>query len=190
MSRLTIPKIPFRPLTMITQGYLFHSRLTSRGTLPKSHIFPLPQVSSIWFILFPLIGATWITLGQKFQDNPNLTKALSFDRNFPSLGQPEPFQAKKSQDSPNLIKTLSFDRNITWIISNPKESVKTVHFIATYQVSVPLQLGFLKKNEKMEKELWSFHHAFGIFKWIQTREIPIKETRNLKLLKKEKIWSD
>ena len=39
----------------------------------------------------------------------------------------------------------------------------------------------------MEKELWSFHHAFEIFEWIQIREIPTKETRNLKLLKKKNM---
>ena len=134
MSRLTIPKIPFRSLIMIIQGYLFHSRLTVRSTLSKSQTFHFPKTvqSDSYF----LIGATWNTLGQKFQDNPNLTKALSFDKNFHSLGQPEPFQAKKSQDSPNLIKTLSFDRNITWTISDPKESVKTVHVVATCQVSI------------------------------------------------------
>ena len=39
----------------------------------------------------------------------------------------------------------------------------------------------------MEKELWYFHHAFGIFEWIQTGEITIKETRNLKFSKKKNL---
>ena len=51
-SRLTIPKIPFRSLIMIIQGYLFHSRLTVRSTLSKSQTFHYPKSSPIWLILF------------------------------------------------------------------------------------------------------------------------------------------
>ena len=111
------------------------------GTLTQKQDLSSPQDKSIWFILFPLTKATWTILDQKCQDNSNLTKALSFDWNFPSLGQLEPFRAKKSQDSPNLIKTLSFDGNTTWIISEPKEPVQTVHVVATCQVSIPYNQG-------------------------------------------------
>ena len=110
MSRFTIPKILFKSLTMITQDYIPN---WYPGThYPKAKFSIAPSQSNLAHT-FSLTGATWTILDQEFQDNPNLTKTLSFDKNFPSLGQPEPFRAKKSQDSPNLIKTLSFDRNIT-----------------------------------------------------------------------------
>ena len=53
MSRFAISKIPFRPLTMITQDYLFHSRLTSRDTLPKSQIFHCPMSVQSDLYFFP-----------------------------------------------------------------------------------------------------------------------------------------
>ena len=65
-----------------------------QGHIIQKSNFSLPQVSQSDSYLFPLIGAIWTTLGQKFQDNPNLTKTLSFDRNFPSLGNLNPFGPK------------------------------------------------------------------------------------------------
>ena len=106
MSRFTIPKIPFRPLTMITQDYLFHSRLTARDTLPKSQIFHYPKSVQSNSYFFFWLGQPKPFWAKKFQDNPNMTKALSFDRNFPSLGQSETLWTKNPQTSPNLIKTL------------------------------------------------------------------------------------
>ena len=97
MSRFTIPKIPFRSLTMITPVYLFLLPIDIQRHTTQKPDFPLPQDNSIWFILFSLTGATWTILDQEFQDNSNLTKALSFDKNFPSLGSPEPFRAKKTK---------------------------------------------------------------------------------------------
>ena len=140
-SRLTLPKIPFKPLTMIIQYYLFfYSQLTSRGTLSKSQIFPLLQVSLIWFILFPLIGATWITLGQKFQDNPNLTKALSSDKNFLSLRQHEPLWAQKTQTVQIWLKPFFWqDQFEPHLI--PKNPVKTVHIVAIHQITSPHNQG-------------------------------------------------
>ena len=137
MSRLTIPKNPFQALDHDYTRLNFSFLIDIQGHITQKPDFSLPQVKS------------------------NLTHTF-----FPWLGQPEPFWAKKTQTSLKLIKTLSFDRNITWTISDPKEPVKTVH-ICCYNTSSqhPLQIKVpnLNKNEKMEKELWSFHHAFGIF---------------------------
>ena len=38
----------------------------------------------------------------------------------------------------------------------------------------------------MKKELWSFHHAFGIFEWIQTKRNPHKRHEKSETLEKEK----
>ena len=130
MSRLTIPKNPFQALDHDYTRLHFSFPIGIQGHITQKPNFPLPQVSPIWLILFP-----W-------------------------LGQPEPFWVKSPKTNPNLIKTLSFDRNITWTISDPKEPVKIVHFVATYQVNVPLQLGFLNKKKK---EKWKNGKRIMIF---------------------------
>ena len=80
MSRLTIPKIPFRSLTMIIQNYPFHSRLTFWGMLTQKQDFIALRQFNLTHT-FPLTEATWTTFGQKSQGSPNLTKTLSIDKN-------------------------------------------------------------------------------------------------------------
>ena len=99
MSRLTIPKIPFRSLTMITQGYLFHPRLIPRGTLPKSQISHCPM--SVQFDSYF----------------------------FPWLGQPEPFWAKSAKIIQIWLKPFPLTgTSLHWGNLNPfrPKSPKTV----------------------------------------------------------------
>ena len=153
---------PKNPFQALDHDYTrLHSQLVSRDTLPKSQIFHCPK---------------------SFQFNSYF---------FPSLGQPEPFRAKKTQTNPNLIKTLSFDRNITWTISDPKEPVKTVHFIATYQVCVPLQSRFLNlKRKKNWKRIMIFPSCIWDI-WINpNKRNPYKRNEKSENSRKRKIWSD
>ena len=164
MSRLTIPKIPFRPLTMIIQGYIFHSRSTSKGTLPKSQIFPLPQDNSIWFILFPWLG----------QPEPFWTKSDKIIqiwlKPFPLTGTSfhwdnlNPFRPKSPKTVQTWLKLcpLTGTRNKPYLIQkNLSRQFTLLQHIKS--VSSTIRVPKQKKREKMEKELWSFHHTFGIF---------------------------
>ena len=108
---------------------------------PKARFFIAPSPSNLTHTFFPWLGQPeplWVKSSEIIQI---WLKPFPLTGTFPWLEQLKPFWAKKTQTSPNLIKTLSFDRNITWTISDPKEPVKTVHVVATYQVSIPYNQG-------------------------------------------------
>ena len=78
MSRLTIPKIPFRSLTMITPDYLSLPPIDIQGHVTQKQDCPLPQDS-----LTHTFSLDWGNLnhfGPKRPIQSNLTKILFFDQ--------------------------------------------------------------------------------------------------------------
>ena len=170
----------------------FLTPIDIQGHIPKSQIFHCPKSVQFDSYFFPLIGATWTILGQKCQDNPNLTKAFSFDRNFPSLGQPEPFRAQKTRQvqtwlklcpltgtshKPSLIQKnlsrqftlLQHIKSASLTIRVPKQKKEIKKWKKNYDLSI-MHLGYLNesKQEKSPSNKWEIWNS----------------------RKKKKIWSD
>ena len=133
MSRLTISKNPFQALDHDYTRLLFSSLIDIQGHITQKLDFPLPQVSRIRLILFSL---DWGNLNPFGPKRPR--EVQTWLKLCPLIG---------TLHEPSLIQKKAMSKQYRSLSSRYPSTIR-----------VPKQ-----EKKKMEKELWSFHHAFGIF---------------------------